>query len=685
MKAGAGLAPRWSQVAPGVVLLLSAGLILAGIAPAGRAQTTAEALPTLTSARAAHRLSSEEAARGYPVHLRGTVTYYDGEIDPRRATLFVADSSGSIYVSPVHPPTTAWKPGQLVEIVGRSAAGDFAPIVDHAQVRVIGKSHLPALAPRMTMADLRTGEEDGQWVEVEGLVYSTRKAGGNVLLEVAMSDGAITASTLRDPMVDYTSLIDARVRIRGNAAPFFNHRGQVTGAHLLFPGIATVKVLEPAAVNPFGMPVTDIGNLMRYSPQFGFRHRTHLRGVVTLFWPGRLICVQDPSEALCAETEQTTPLAVGQSVDVVGFPMMGDFTPTLIRATYRANAQTSPVAATAIAAREAFEGSSDASLVKLEGQLIGRDKAATDPTIMVSAGNSIFPVVLPREVDTGALARLEDGSRLAITGICAVQSDHRVRAPESGFALAKSFRILLRSSGDVAVQQRPSWWNAEHTLRVLALALVITIIILGWVVFLRMRLKEQTQKLQYQATHDVLTGLWNRRAVLDLLQRETDLAARTGRLIGVIMLDADRFKSINDTYGHLAGDAVLREIGSRIQVALRSSDLIGRYGGEEFLIVLPELATEDVQVCAERVREAIAASPVMAEGAQLAVTVSIGTALLDPLVNDQRDALSAADGALYEAKRSGRNRVVSSHLGDRNRSVAIEALASADGGQSAPF
>ena len=167
--------------------------------------------------------------------------------------------------------------------------------------------------------------------------------------------------------------------------------------------------------------------------------------------------------------------------------------------------------------------------------------------------------------------------------------------------------------------------------------------------------------LQVQATQDGLTGTWNRTAILDLLHREYEVAARSGTTIGVIMLDLDHFKQVNDTYGHLAGDHVLVEAARRMKEAVRSYDLIGRYGGEEFLVVSPDCDGEQIQTCAERIRSAMAGQPVLAHGSGIAITVSAGTAVLVPRLNTEKEALEAADAALYRAKSGGRNQVVSSY------------------------
>ena len=181
------------------------------------------------------------------------------------------------------------------------------------------------------------------------------------------------------------------------------------------------------------------------------------------------------------------------------------------------------------------------------------------------------------------------------------------------------------------------------------------------------------EELHFQATHDGLTGIWNRRAILDMMRREFEIAARSGCTIGIIMLDVDHFKQVNDACGHLAGDSVLKEVASRIQQVVRSYDLAGRYGGEEFLIVLPDCDAERIQSCAERIRSAIANQPILAEGSSLTVTVSAGTKVLDAALGTESDGLAEADTALYQAKKSGRNKVIAA-----TRQYGLSALSAAD-------
>ena len=172
------------------------------------------------------------------------------------------------------------------------------------------------------------------------------------------------------------------------------------------------------------------------------------------------------------------------------------------------------------------------------------------------------------------------------------------------------------------------------------------------------------EQLRSQAIRDQLTGLYNRRFLEDALTRETGRAARSGEPVAVAILDVDHFKRVNDTYGHEAGDAVLRELGQALLKTIRKTDIVGRFGGEEFLMLLPGATVEVAQARALAVLEAVRAMEVVIpNGAPLNhITASIGVAAM-PLHVARGDALvAAADAALYQAKGQGRNRVV---LSDR--------------------
>ncbi|MGE0681782.1 MAG: GGDEF domain-containing protein [Candidatus Binatia bacterium] len=169
-----------------------------------------------------------------------------------------------------------------------------------------------------------------------------------------------------------------------------------------------------------------------------------------------------------------------------------------------------------------------------------------------------------------------------------------------------------------------------------------------------------------QATHDVLTGALNRRTVLEGLHRELSRAQREETSVGVILMDLDHFKLINDTYGHPMGDMVLREAVQRLRRELRSHDLLGRYGGEEFLIVLPGCPIAETVTVAERLRQRLASEPINLSDGQILLTGSFGVASLTEDSEQADTLIQMADASLYRAKHEGRNRVVS-----QEREVAL--------------
>ncbi|MCC6545817.1 GGDEF domain-containing protein [Candidatus Sumerlaeota bacterium] len=185
-----------------------------------------------------------------------------------------------------------------------------------------------------------------------------------------------------------------------------------------------------------------------------------------------------------------------------------------------------------------------------------------------------------------------------------------------------------------------------------------TFFVIGDLISVLVQNLELKEELQRRATHDGLTGLCNRQTLMEALEKECRRSQRYRQPVCVVMLDLDQFKSVNDRYGHQAGDEVLREVSRRLQESVREIDIAGRAGGEEFVCVLVNTKMDGGRIWAERFREILAARPVQYDGREIPVTASLGVAVAagEDAIADL--LIGRADTALYDAKHGGRNGVV---------------------------
>jgi diguanylate cyclase (GGDEF)-like protein len=232
---------------------------------------------------------------------------------------------------------------------------------------------------------------------------------------------------------------------------------------------------------------------------------------------------------------------------------------------------------------------------------------------------------------------------------------------------------LQRQSGlvQLSFDILPPWWRTLWFKFLVAAALVAVLVsVWNWRMrkisehrkVLELRLQEH-KALLVRATRDSLTGLWNRTAILEILAREIDSARRVGTPLAIALMDIDHFKRINDSRGHLAGDEVLRTLGEKLTNKIRATDSLGRFGGEEFLLVLPATPRQAPFLPLERLHRAIAEIAIVYDGSPIKVTASFGVAWLEATDDSMNNLIGRADAALYSAKYAGRNRVEYSATG----------------------
>ena len=630
--------------------------------PALNQKSPAKLLPTLTRAHEVHSLTPQDAAQEHRVRLRAVVTYYDPYIDARHAALFVHDATGSIFVSLPSLPVLPLTAGTVVEVAGVSGSGDYAPIVQRAQVRVLGQSHVPPAAPGVTMAQLLSPEEDGQWVAVEGLVHAVRMTPRNVVLDIATLGGPISATTLREAGKNYEELVDSLISLHANAAPVFNRRRQMVGAHLFFPGLDEVKVIQAPPMDPFALPVVPIPDLLRYSPNVQFHHRVHVQGTTTLQWPGQILCIQQANSGLCMPATQSIQVNVGDLVDLVGFPAASDYQATLENVTFRPASGGRLPLAKKMTALQALTEDTDGELVTVDGILLGEDRATSNRALFLRNGSSLFSVILPPGPAATGIGPWKEGSVLSVTGICSVQVDAQNTTLQEGAVRTKSVRLLLRSPADIVVLQSPSWWTLARALLTLAVVAAIAVAAFFWIVLLRRRVEQQTEvirrseeRLRHMAEHDELTHLPNRTLLNDRLQMALERVRRFNSVLAILMVDLDRFKEVNDSLGHLAGDQLLCWVAERLITLVRKTDTVARIGGDEFIVLLEDLhSPEEAESIALKIVSCLSA-PFDPANHQISISVSVGVCTFPN--NDIRsdELLRNADAAMYQAKARGRN------------------------------
>jgi diguanylate cyclase (GGDEF)-like protein len=699
-----------SRAGTGLPRILALPTLCLLLAPSLRAAQSQPELPVLHTVREAHTLPIAEARRGYPVHIdRAQITYYDKTI----FCLFLIDSTDGIFVDFRHQPPPQIQPGDIVRIDAVTGPGKVNPVLLHATFHVLRHAPLPE-GPLVSFDRILTGAWDCRWISLEGIVRAVQKpteltayagepgfGSTNLILTLSSGPDVIDVITQAPASANYSSLVDAKVRIRAAVGTRFNQRLQLIGVHVYMPDLSYVNVIEPPPGDPFSLPISTVAGVMRGS-LLSPGHRVRVRGVVTSSFQDQF-SLMDAVHGIFVYPDKAARAQVGDLLDVVGFPSMGADTAVLEDAVYRRLGTASPPHPVAISAAEALSGEHDAEPITVEALLVYKSRTASESSLLLNDNGVTFTAALP----SGSLAvfdRLQPGSRLRITGICQIDV--------TPTKIPKALRLLLQSPAGVTVLTQPSWWTARKALILVCLLLAAVAVAIAINLSLRRRVRAQTRvisdqleeahalrrqaeaahqeksdslnrllsvqrelldaqkKLHYQATHDGLTGLWNRRALLELFEKELERCLRTSTTIGILMLDVDHFKLVNDSFGHLAGDEVLKEIAHRITAATRGYDLSGRYGGEEFLILMPGCDRKQTIAGAERIRSAICSTPIEVTGTAIALTVSIGATVAPDHGHTQSEILALADIALYQAKTSGRNRTSLRMSFRENRSEA---------------
>ena len=487
-----------------VASLLLSGLF--GVSAWPQDRPSSKPLPTLTHADQIRSLTAEQAAQGYPVLIRGVIT-----MDAPAPDFFVQDSTAGIYVEGSVSPKYPHLLSQLVEVEGVTGPGRFAPVIREIKSRVLGEGTLPK-SQLFPFSELANGQHDSQWAEVRGIVRSAdvdRKSWreATLAMRIASEGGEFNVRVPVSREQDYSSWVDSEVLIEGVCGSLYNASRQLTGILFYVPRLSFIRVEAPATEVP-------LSALLRFSPAEGTPHRVRVRGVVGYQQPGNALFLQSQGKGLRVLTQQGTAVEIGDLVDVLGFPAMGDSAPMLEDAVFHRighEKPPEPVALNLGAPWEQFDG----AVVTTDAKLLNRQVQPDGLRLMLQHDDVFFDADVAAGATVERMRSIPLNSELQVTGICLVRSGGLWQIPQS-------FRILLRVPQDVVVLRTPSWWNLRHTLWLLAITAGVLMAVMVWVVVLGRRLQEQMALIRQKLRSSAVLEERNRiaRELHDTLEQE---------------------------------------------------------------------------------------------------------------------------------------------------------------------
>ena len=443
-------------------------------------------LSLLTHLQQVYNLSPREAAMDYPVRIKGVVTF----VYAPWKILFVQDKTKGLFVNGSSLDLGNVHAGQLVQIEGTSDKSDFAPIIDEHHLWILSDNQPMPKDPNASMQQILSGQFDSQWGGVDGTIQSVHKNDTDFLfLEINTGLQDIEAQ-IPPNLVGKNrpgDLIGARVRVKGVFATMTNKRGQLVGVQMYVPGWKYVHIKEPGPNNVFALPIQPINSLMHFRQHEKLNHLVHLQGIVTFQSSNGNLFIEDETGSVHAEVKMKKHLSPGDSVDLAGFEAAGEYNPILKDAVYRKMGHGMPPHPVILKSDNPLNGTLDAGLVRIKARLLNKVTIGNQLVMTLQIGNITFNANLEDVASSGRVTSIRNGSILELTGIYLVQADK-----ENGSVSLQSFRLLLRSSQDVVLLEKPPWWNWEYTLGVLGILFSLFIIALAWVVSLRRKVREQT-------------------------------------------------------------------------------------------------------------------------------------------------------------------------------------------------
>ena len=495
------------------------------------------------------RLRSDEAGRHLPVRFQAVVTYADTEWQNG----FVQDGTGGIYFPLAQP---GIKAGQWVEVDARTDRGGYAPQLTNVLIRILGDTNLPTPV-RVDLDGLSTGSLDAQWIQMDGTIRQVNRQGNRLHLVLTTLRGKFKAlvPNVTNQIVP-ANLLDSMVQVQGACGSEFNANHQLIGITLLIPGMDQVKVIRSGETNVLAvgsMPIKEIGT---YDPKREVGARIKAQGVVSLVIPGEGFFIQDTSGGIDVRNGGPNPPHIGDRVEVLGFPTLGDLHPHLEQADFHVmSAGPGPVPRATSAGEMLRSNIYDHMLVSVKARLLQDLPHSANPELILQDGPTIFTARLQATAERGVEPRLRAGSLVQLVGVGILKGNERHEV--------ESFSVLVPGLRGVSVLENPPWWTPRQTIQALAGMTCLIVGAAAWVALLRRQVREQTKQL-LQASREagmaeVATGvLHNVGNVLNSVNVSANLISdrlRQSRLSTLARIVGTLREHQNDLADYLSRDA----------------------------------------------------------------------------------------------------------------------------------
>ncbi len=457
---------------------------------AGQTSVSTNSLPLMKTVARVRELTSEEAAKRYPVRLGGVITYHD----PVWQMIFFQGATEGIYVD-AGGVALDLQAGQLAFLEGFSAPGNFAPVVESPVFHLMGTAPMPESRP-VTSSQILSGDNDSQWLEMHGVVQGLTNEGNRLTLELASGNSRFKAVVLnRDEKAVPFELLDAEVRLRGVCGSLFNKNRQFLGVQLYVPDLAFVE-LEKTAPAADKFPAVPVQDLLRFKSKGAGGHRVRVQGTVTFAPAKNFFYLDDDTGGLRVTLLNNSTWQPGDFVEVTGFPATGEnYSPILERALVRKLGSRPLPPPVPFQPGESLEKNLaahnlDARRVQAQGRLVDQFTRAGEKILVLQSGQTLFNVHLPQKSSSRKSSDWRIGSLIRLTGVCSIQVDE-ARNP-------RAFSLLLAASDDLSLLSQPSWWTLEKTAGLAALLVFLVLVSSLSAVSLRRSVRRQTRLIRAQ-------------------------------------------------------------------------------------------------------------------------------------------------------------------------------------------